>query len=144
MEWDRQPREGAEAYETFRRYLEMPARSIQKICEKSKKPATVRNWSVKWRWTERSAAYDSSIQEALRLEQIAFQREIRAKREKLARLALDKSIASLERLEPEKIRPHAAVMLADMAFKYSGEFNAAEPADNELKITIRRAGDGDG
>lgn len=142
--WDRLQGESAAAYEAFRQYLEMPSRVAAKVGENSGKPATIEKWSAKWHWAERAAAFDSSLVEARRMELLAFQSEMLAKKMTLARLEMDKSIAGLEELDPAKLGKRALVELAGQAFAHAEALTLSEPPDNELKITIRRAGNGDG
>lgn len=61
--WERQDGETRKAYTTFRRYLEMDKRSIRALAKEDgrKTDRTYQTWCQKYRWVERSEAWDDYI-----------------------------------------------------------------------------------
>lgn len=59
--WDRQPGETSKAYEAFSTYMNLGAqRSTNKTAQTLGKSKTLMDqWSAKWNWPERAAAWDS-------------------------------------------------------------------------------------
>lgn len=84
--WDRQPGEGAKAYEAFNKYLLMgEERSYRKVAhELGKSGALISGWCSKYKWVERVAAWD---EEQLRLDRKEQQEAIARMRKRHAALA---------------------------------------------------------
>ena len=66
--WERQPDEGAAAFEAFKEYRDMGAvRSIPKVVQKCTKNASlIKRWSAAYRWVMRAAAYDEEQDRQIR------------------------------------------------------------------------------
>lgn len=72
--WDRQRGETAQAYEGFAMYRDMGlGRSLHKVCAQTGKSySLISRWSSRWKWAERSRAWDNhesqAIQDAMKIE----------------------------------------------------------------------------
>lgn len=89
--WERQPHETDEAWLAFRTFRDLdPPRTLGKLREHyteqmtARHPSLFRNWSMKWRWRSRVAAYDVHLD---RIRQRAHERTIEDMSEKHARMA---------------------------------------------------------
>lgn len=68
--WDQQAGESAEAFAAFRRYAETgPDRSLDAVGrELGKSGSLLSRWSGRWRWVERSRAWDARLAEVRQAE----------------------------------------------------------------------------
>jgi len=141
--WNRLPSESAAAYAAFKEYLELPDRSLTKLEQKlNKKRGQLGNWSSKYSWVDRAAAYDSSIVEAERKAKIKRQQSELERQHQLALLGIDKSIEGLMALDPKKMSPYALVQLMEKSCKILNDVNEIENAttavDKVTSITIKK------
>ncbi len=70
--WERQYRESTKAFEAFALYRDMGAdRSLSKVEEKLEKSHTlIGRWSSRWKWVDRTLAWDGRIDEEKRNSQM--------------------------------------------------------------------------
>lgn len=98
--WERQPNESEEAYAAFLAYRDMGVkRSLRSMGQEGDKRGSFQKrcgrWSSKWRWVDRSAAWDNRIQgerDKVRLNQ-------EAKWERRRQIMLDTSWRNARRLQ---------------------------------------------
>lgn len=140
--WDRQPQESSKAYEAFVAYRDLgAARSIPKAAQLLGKSATsVSVWSKRWRWLDRTAAWDSipgrSMQEAY--EDLA--RRIAEQHERVATKLLDRLELGLDQMPPGKT-PTQSWTMAHGAARQGHQFvtelsKPASTAAEEIRAQI--------
>lgn len=150
--WDRQKGESDKAYETFSLYLEMEARSIQKVADRlAVSRQNIEKLVNKFAWRERAAAYDSSIVEAIRKEKIKRKKKFLDKIFTVSELMIDNATEFFEKHNNlNRCSFRAATEMADIGCKLafqSLELDSEEETatgDKTLTINIVRAGEGDG
>ena len=113
--WDRQPGETAKAFEAFKAYRDLGSeRSITKAAQAlNKARATMGEWSGRWGWVERVAAYDRYLD---RIEQEKAVKEYQKMIERHTRIAMsiqEKAVRALSELKEEDLTP--SVLLAYLA-----------------------------
>ena len=143
--WDRLAGESDKAYSAFRAYLEMPERSLTKLARKLNRNGRgqLGNWSAKFNWVERAAAYDSSIVEDERKTKSKLRSEELKLQHELGMLMAQKALEGLKVLEVKRASPYALVQMADAACKILNTVteleSAVEDADKKLEIVIKKA-----
>jgi hypothetical protein len=127
--WDRQPGEGDKAWQCFQMYRDLPymtppqPRTQREVSARMYPLATptqgrvkeVGSWSVKWRWAERCAAYDTMLD---RQKQDTFLDALRRDTEvniAVYRTMRSKAARALAVAEPEGIIAKDAARMADIA-----------------------------
>lgn len=142
--WDRQAGESKNAYEAFAEYLRSSDRMLQTVANVlQKNPATVRRWATKFSWRERAAAWDSSILEADRVEQIRRRKKAITRQEELGNLLIDKAIEVLNTANTKKASFYAATQMAELGCRLVNELDDLKKRDDTestLTINIKRAG----
>ena len=98
--WDRQPDETARAFEAFVVYRDLGAnRSIRKTGEKlSKNCTTLAEWSSKYDWVKRAAAWDAEQDRIARNEMLAEMAATRKRQRKQAQRMQEKGMELLENI----------------------------------------------
>ena len=109
--WDRLPNESSAAYTAFKIYLEFGGeRSLTKVEQKlNKKRGQLGNWSSKYNWVERAAAYDSSIVEADRKRKAERWSDAIEKLWKVANLFADRVLEKMMTLDTSKMSTRATI-----------------------------------
>lgn len=140
--WERQPREPARAYSTFRRFRDLgstrTAQQVVEVTEGEVSLRTVQHWHTDWRWRERARAWDEHVyrvEDDVRLEAI---RSMHRNHSTAGRLALAKAIAALRELPDAAITGPVAVRLLDVGARLErstlttsvAELQGVEPVDD--------------
>ena len=96
--WERQPEETARAFEAFVIYRDMGAnRSIRKTAQQlNKNCTTIAEWSSKYDWVKRVAAWDAEQDRIARNELMAEMAATRKKQRKQAQRMQEKGMELLE------------------------------------------------
>lgn len=130
--WERQDSESAKYFRVFVEYLHTAPRSLRvawaRTCQEDDRlppsvpPGNICNASVRWRWVERAAAWDSWRAEneraAFQAERLAARKRRRAALARMAALA-DGRLASMGEKDLKKVR-------ADRAFEVFLKVHEAE------------------
>lgn len=105
--WDRQPGESAKAFEAFRTYVDLGStRSLMKTGQRlAKNRTTIGEWSVKWRWQERLAAWDTELSHRALDAEADERREMARRHARLDQLAGNKIAQRLIGDEANGIKP---------------------------------------
>lgn len=138
--WERQPREPARAYETFRTFRDLgTGRSIAALVDQTgANPRTVKHWHSDWCWRDRARAWDEHLYRAeddVRLEEL---RRMHRAHSTAGRLALTKAISALRVLPDASITGPVAVRLLDVGARLErstlttsvAELQGVEPVDD--------------
>lgn len=117
--WERQKGETSRAYEAFGIYRDMgPGRSINKTAQKlSKNRTTIADWSVKYEWVKRTAAWDAEQDRIARQSQIDEIKKMRKRHTDLATAMLVKSAKALQRIPEDEIKATDISRMVDVASK---------------------------
>lgn len=147
--WDKREGESNKAYDAFSMYLEMSDRSVRKVADLlSKKRQQIYDWSKKFDWQERAAAYDSSVVEALRKDRIKRKKKIIQRLSEIGFLMVEKAEEAFKACNSQRITPRTATDMVDVASRVlvqMSEFEGEEESvtDSTLTVNIVRAGEGD-
>jgi hypothetical protein len=115
--WERQHGETSRAYEGFRTYRDLPVseRSLHTAAERvGNSVRTVERWSVRWRWPERSEAWDDAchrIEDQERLEAI---RSMHSLHRKAGRAATVTALQALGAIDPNSVPVGAIARLLEL------------------------------
>lgn len=117
--WERQPEETPKAFEAFCVYRDLgPERSIAKAGKQlGKNRVTLEQWSSKYEWVKRCAAWDTEQDRIARQDQ---QKEIKKMRKRHAGIAaamLVKAATALQRLPDDEISASEISRMVDVASK---------------------------
>jgi hypothetical protein len=117
--WERQRGETSRAWEAFSVYRDMGAdRSINKTARKlSKNRTTIADWSVKYEWVKRAAAWDAEQDRIARQEQISEIKKMRKRHADLASAMLVKAARALQRIPEDEIRAGDVSRMVETAAK---------------------------
>lgn len=104
--WERQEGETPRAYEAFCVYRDLgPNRSITKTAQElNKNRTTIGEWSTKYEWVKRAAAWDSEQDRIARRMQIEEIKKMRKKHAALANSMLIKAAKALQKIPVEEIK----------------------------------------
>lgn len=96
--WERQPEETARAFEAFVVYRDLGAnRSLRKTAQElNKNCTTIAEWSSKYDWVKRVAAWDAEQDRINRIEMMAEMASTRKRQRKQARRMQEKGMELLE------------------------------------------------
>lgn len=103
--WERQPKEGIQAFEAFCKYLELgEERSINRVAQElHKSHALIGRWSATWDWQERVREYEADQ----RLNELkAAQKKAKKMRERQIQESMilqKKAMEALDRLDVSKL-----------------------------------------
>lgn len=105
--WEQQPGESAKAFEAFAAYRDMGAeRSVRKVAQKLSKSATqIKEWSAKWRWVERSRAYDRELDKQARARAVRDVQQMTDRHIRIAMQLQRKALEALEQLDVTTLSP---------------------------------------
>lgn len=143
--WEQQPGESSKAFEAFATYRNLgPERSIQKTSQKlSKNMTTLKGWSRKWSWVERSRAYDREMDKQAHAQAV---REVRQMTNRHIRIAMNlqaKALRALETMDEEQLTPKMTLAFLKEATKLErmNRLDAAgigedDKKDGEVEIVI--------
>ena len=123
LPWERQKGETTNAYEAFCVYRDLGVKRSQvKTCEKlGKNSTTISDWSVKYNWVERAAAYDDD-QERKEREMMEKERlnDIKKMRDRHANLAvsmLEKAARAMQAIPDVEVKASDITRMVDVASK---------------------------
>ena len=105
--WERQPKESAKAYAAFCIYRDMGVqRALRKVTQAlNKNLTTIAEWSSKYDWVNRCAAWDAEVDRVARQKQLKDIATMREKQRKNAQTMQEKGMAFLESLAAEEALP---------------------------------------
>ena len=117
--WERQPGETARAFEAFCVYRDMGAsRSHRKTGQKlGKNCTTIGEWSSKYEWVKRVAAWDAEQDRIARQKQLQDIKKMRKRHAALASTMLIKAATALQTLKDEEISASEISRMVDVASK---------------------------
>lgn len=126
--WERQPGEGPQAYRAFCAYRDSGAdgerRSLTKTAQNLTKPngakyspGTLKQWSWKWNWQERIAAWDDEIERCTREELANGIVRMRKAHAAIARKMLKKAESALKQMDETKMSSRDIATMVDVAAK---------------------------
>lgn len=117
--WERQPGETARAFEAFCIYRDMGAsRSHRKTGQKlGKNRTTIAEWSSKYEWVKRVAAWDVEQDRIARQKQLQDIKKMRKRHAALASTMLTKAALALQNLKDEEISASEISRMVDVASK---------------------------
>ena len=117
--WELQPEETARAFEAFCLYRDMgPSRSIAKVGkELGKNRVTLEDWSAKYDWVKRAAAWDAEVDRIARQEQVKAIKKMRDRHAKLASDLLDTVEQEIANLKPGTMTPNEIARITEVATK---------------------------
>lgn len=117
--WERQPGETARAFEAFATYRDMGTeRSLRKTGQAlNKNLTTIAEWSSKYEWVKRVAAWDAEQDRIARAEQVKEIKKMRKRHAALASTMLIKAATALQRLKDDEISASEISRMVDVASK---------------------------
>lgn len=117
--WERRPGESARAYAAFCMYRDLPPRErsltrvaedIAKASTKQRHVASIRrrlsDWSSKWNWVERAAAWDEERDRIARQAQIEAIKEMRERHASEAMMLQKKALDRLRAMDARELAPN--------------------------------------
>lgn len=117
--WERQEKETDKAFEAFCVYRDMgPERSLNKTVQKlSKNRTTLADWSSKYNWVKRAAAWDKEQDRIARQAQTKEIVNMRKRHANLAHAMLVKAAKALNAISEDEIKPADISRMVDVASK---------------------------
>ena len=117
--WERQPGETTRAYEAFVMYRDMGAdRSLRKVVQKlGKNFTTIGEWSGKYKWVDRVAAWEQEQDRVNRQAQLDEIKKMRKRHADLANAILIKAAKALQRIPDDDIKATDVSRMVDVASK---------------------------
>ena len=117
--WERQEEETPRAYEAFCVYRDQgPGRSLRQTGRSlNKNLTTIAEWSSKYEWVKRCAAFDAENDRIARLENLKDIKDMRKRHAELARKTLEKVNEALEIMVAASISNSDVARLMDAASK---------------------------
>lgn len=117
--WERQQGETSRAYEAFCEYRDMGAgRSHAKLGQKlGKNTRTIADWSAKYEWVKRVAAWDEEQDRIARQAQTDEIKKMRKRHADLANAMLIKAAKALQRIPEDEIKPSDISKFVETASK---------------------------
>lgn len=117
--WERQPEETPKAFQAFCEYRDMGLeRSLNKLVQKlHKNRTTLGEWSGKYNWVERCAAWDAEQDRIARQEQIKAIKAMRNRHAGMAKAMIVKAGRALNRIPDDEIRPSDISRMIEVASK---------------------------
>ncbi len=117
--WERQKGETSRAYEAFTIYRDLgPDRSQAKTSRKlGKNSRTIADWSKKYEWVKRAAAWDAEQDRIARQSQIDEIRKMRKRHADLATAMLVKAAKALKRIPEDEVKASDLSRLVETASK---------------------------
>lgn len=117
--WERQQGETSKAYEAFCVYRDMGAdRSLRKVVQQlNKNLTTIAEWSTKYEWVKRVAAWDAEQDRIARKAQVDEIKKMRTRHAKLAEAMLIKAAKALQRIPDDEIKAVDVSRMVETASK---------------------------
>lgn len=117
--WERQKGETSRAYEAFAAYRDLgPNRSQSKTSKKlGKNSRTIADWSTKYDWVKRAAAWDAEQDRLARQAQIDEIKKMRKRHTDLASAMLVKAARALQRIPEDEIKAADVSRMVETASK---------------------------
>ena len=117
--WERQEGETPKAFEAFSIYRDMGIdRSLRKVVQQlNKNLTTIAEWSSKYEWVDRVAAWDAEQDRIARLEQIKDIKKMRKRHASIAGQMLLKAAEALQIIPPDEVKASDVSRLVDVASK---------------------------
>lgn len=117
--WERQKGETARAYEGFTVYRDMGAgRNLRKVRQQLDRSwTTISEWSSKYEWVKRVAAWDAEQDRIARQSQIDEIKKMRKRHADLASAMLVKAARALQRIPEDEIKATDVSRMVDTAAK---------------------------
>lgn len=117
--WERQPEETPKAFEAFCVYRDLgPERSIAKAGKRlGKNRVTLEQWSSKFDWVKRTAAWDAEQDRIARQEQIKAIKAMRNRHAGMAKAMIVKAGRALQRIPDEEIKASDISRMIEVASK---------------------------
>lgn len=117
--WERQDGETARAWEAFCKYRDMgPDRSLRKVVQAlNKNLTTIAEWSSKYEWVKRVAAWDAEQDRIARQEQIKAIKAMRNRHAGMAKAMIVKAGRALQRIPDEEIKASDISRMIEVASK---------------------------
>lgn len=115
--WERQPGEPARAYAAFCIYRDLPPseRSLRAVADRlygvkpdakrRRVPGQIHQWSTRWRWVERAAAWDDEQDRRAREAQLRAVREMRERHIREAMALQQKALQRLQSMDLSELSP---------------------------------------
>lgn len=117
--WERQQSETSRAYEAFCIYRDMGAdRSLRKVVQQlNKNLTTIAEWSTKYDWVKRVAAWDAEQDRIARQAQVDEIKKMRKRHADIANAMLIKAAKALKNIPEDEIKPQDISRMVDVASK---------------------------
>lgn len=117
--WERQPEETAKAFQAFCAYRDMgPERSLNKLVQKlHKNRTTLGEWSGRYDWVSRCAAWDAEQDRIARQEQIKAIKAMRNRHAGMAKAMIVKAGRALNRIPDDEIKASDISRMIEVASK---------------------------
>jgi hypothetical protein len=119
--WERQPHESSKAYAVFCVYRDLgPDRSLEKLRQNLDKPRSKKwlgDWSVKYNWVDRAAAYDDYIEGKKREKKEKAILEMADRHVKLSKAFQQRLAQRLQQIDPSELSPSDMAKWLDVATK---------------------------
>ena len=117
--WERQPEETAKAFQAFCVYRDMgPERSLNKLVQTlHKNSTTLGEWSGKYEWVSRCAAWDAEQDRIARQEQIKAIKAMRNRHAGMAKAMIVKAGRALNRIPDDEIKASDISRMIEVASK---------------------------
>jgi hypothetical protein len=138
--------ESPKAWAAFKKFCELEdsrsVRAVAKACDKSR--SLIGRWASRWRWTERAAAYDSRMQEAVRAGAIQARRQMAERQSRTAVLGQNLAVTAFleiqERLQAKGkhtgLTPYEACRLFEACSKVERLARGGTDTDNDEVAAI--------
>lgn len=117
--WERQPEETARAFEAFAIYRDMgPDRSLRKVVQTlDKNLTTIGDWSTKYEWVKRVAAWDAEQDRIARVQQLKEIKAMRNRHAGMAKAMIVKAGRALNRIPEDEIKASDISRMIEVASK---------------------------
>ncbi|MDR1439920.1 MAG: hypothetical protein LBJ10_07910 [Clostridiales bacterium] len=141
--WERQPGEGAKAFAAFAAYRDMGAgdRSIRKVAQNLAKSATaIKEWSARWEWQNRCAAWDAELDRLAREEQKKELLKMRGRHAQIGSALIAKAARALMAIGDGDVKAADIARMADVGAKLErlARGDVAEPDRQRLDMERER------
>lgn len=143
LPWERLPGETPKAWRAFCIYRDMgPTRTIMRTVQalglRAGAARRLQEWSSRYRWAERVAAYDAWLDAQQRAEREAAVREMARRHAELAMALLERVRARVDTLRPEELTPSEVARWLEVAARLErlsrGEPETAGRQQHELDV----------
>ena len=117
--WERQEGETARAFEAFSKYRDMGAeRSLRKVVQAlNKNLTTIAEWSSKYDWVKRVAAWDVEQDRIARQQQLQDIKKMRNRHAGMAKAMIVKAGRALNRIPDDEIKASDISRMIEVASK---------------------------